>query len=252
MTPAGRPPAPGPRPPSAARHFLWVGVVVLLLLATWLVLWLAASDSPAVRTLARLYHDPDFLRRQVKHVVRQSAGWGPLIFMGVQALQVLIAPIPGEVTGLLGGFLFGEWLGFLYSTIGLTAGSLAAFVVGRWLGAEYVERLVQPHVWGRMGFLIRAEGAILCFVVFLIPGLPKDITCYLFGLSAMPFGVFALVSTLGRMPGTWALSANGAKTAAGNYVGLAILLAATVAVALPLYYYRDRIVQWVHPHARHG
>jgi len=52
----------------------------------------------------------------------------PVIFIGLQALQVVVvvAPIPGEVTGILGGYLFGEWLGFLYSTIGLTLGSVAA------------------------------------------------------------------------------------------------------------------------------
>ncbi len=101
-----------------------------------------------------------------------------------------------------------------------------------------------PQVWERMGFLVEAEGAILCFIIYLIPGLPKDIVCYLFGVSPMPFWVFAVVSTLGRMPGTWALSAQGAKAAAGEYVQLILLTAIVVAVALPLYYYRARIVAW--------
>ncbi len=66
--------------------------------------------------------------------------------------------------------------------------------------------------------------------------------CYLFGLSPMPFWVFALVSTLGRMPGTWVLSAQGAETATGDYLTLALLTALVAAVAVPLYYYRHRIV----------
>jgi len=78
----------------------------------------------------------------------------------------------------------------------------------------------------------------------LIPGLPKDFGCYLFGVSPMPFWVFAVVSTLGRMPGTWALSAQGAKAAAGAYFELLLLTAILVAVALPLYHYRPRIVSW--------
>ena len=53
-----------------------------------------------------------------------------------------------------------------------------------------------------------------------------------------------MVSTLGRMPGTWALSAQGARAAAGEYVELLLLTAIVVAVALPLYYYRSRIVAW--------
>ena len=61
----------------------------------------------------------------------------------------------------------------------------------------------------------------------------------------MPFWVFTLVSTLGRFPGTWVLSAQGAHTAAGDYLEVILLTAIVLAVALPLYYYRDRIVAWV-------
>jgi uncharacterized membrane protein YdjX (TVP38/TMEM64 family) len=81
-------------------------------------------------------------------------------------------------------------------------------------------------------------------VIFLIPGLPKDITCYLFGLSPMPFWIFATISTLGRIPGTRVLSAQGAHTASGDYVQVILLTALVVAVALPLYYYRNRRVEW--------
>jgi len=61
----------------------------------------------------------------------------------------------------------------------------------------------------------------------------------------MPLFVSALVSTLGRIPGTWVLSAQGAHTAAGNYLEVILLTAVVLAVALPLYFYRDRIIEWV-------
>jgi uncharacterized membrane protein YdjX (TVP38/TMEM64 family) len=165
--------------------------------------------------------------------------------MVIQALQVVIAPIPGEVTGFLGGFVFGHGRGFLYSTLGLTAGSLVAFAVGRWLGTAVVRRLVNPAAWHRLGFIVEAEGAILCFVLYLIRGFPKDLLCYLFGVSPMPFWVFALTSTVGRMPGTWLLSAQGAQTAGGHYVALTLLTALVAAVALPLYVYRHQLVDRV-------
>ena len=184
------------------------------------------------------------LEGRLKHTLRDAGILAPLIFIGLQALQVVIAPIPGELTGILGGYLFGEWMGLFYSTIGLTVGSVAAFAVGRWLGARYVQRLVSPDIWRKLGFIIEAEGTILCFVIFLIPGLPKDMTCYLFGLSPMPFWVFAIISTLGRIPGTWVLSAQGAHTASGDYVEVILLTAIVVAVALPLYYHRERLVRW--------
>ena len=203
--------------------------------------WLVLTEAPAYQFLVRLYSDKHFLKETLD-------AWGilaPLIFIALQALQVIMALIPGDITGLLGGFLFGEWLGLFYSTIGLTLGSVAAFGVGRWLGAHYVRTLVSQQTWDKMGFIIEAEGTILCFIIFLIPGLPKDMVCYLFGMSPMPLWVFTLVSTLGRFPGTWVLSAQGAHTAAGDYLEVILLTAIVFAVALPLYYYRDRIVAWV-------
>jgi uncharacterized membrane protein YdjX (TVP38/TMEM64 family) len=188
--------------------------------------------------VVRLYSEKRFF----KQTLRQWGILAPVIFVALQALQVIIAPIPGDITGILGGYLFGEWLGFIYSTLGLTVGSVAAFGVGRWLGAHYVRTLVSQETWDKMGFIVEAEGAILCFIIYLIPGLPKDMVCYLFGISPMPLWVFTLVSTLGRMPGTWVLSAQGAHTAAGDYLRVILLTAIVVAVALPLYYYRNRIV----------
>ena len=214
-----------------------MALAVVLALAGWLV-W---SDSTAYRWLARLYTDREFTHEMLQR-------WGvlaPLVFITIQVLQVVIAPIPGDATGVLGGFVFGEWPGFVYSTIGLTIGSLVAFGIGRRLGAPFVQRVTGPEVWRHLDFVVEAEGAILCFVIFLIPGLPKDTLCYLFGVSPMPVWVFAVVSTLGRMPGTWILSAGGAKAAAAQYTELLLLIAAVAAVALPLYYYRTKIVVWL-------
>src|SRR5437773_10867434 len=83
-------------------------------------IWLVVTDAPSSRFLVRLYSDKHYLKKTLRD-------WGvlaPVVFILLQAMQVIISPIPGEATGFLGGFLFGEWLGFLYSTIGLTAGSV--------------------------------------------------------------------------------------------------------------------------------
>ena len=168
------------------RWGLWIGGLAAVALIAYCA-WLVYSDAPVYRFLVRLYVDKKFLKSTLKQ-------WGflaPLLFMALQALQVVFSPIPGEATGFLGGYLFGEWLGLLDSTIGLTVGSVAAFGIGRWLGERYVRNLVSKETWGKLGFIVEAEGAILCFILYLIPGLPKDIVCYLFGISPMPLWVFA-------------------------------------------------------------
>jgi uncharacterized membrane protein YdjX (TVP38/TMEM64 family) len=225
-----------------SRRTRWgiiIGVVGLFIAGC---VWLVVTNAPIYQLIVRLYVDKIFLKQKLRE-------WGvlaPVIFIALQSLQVILSPIPGEATGILGGYLFGQWLGLLYSTIGLTLGSIGAFAIGRWLGAHYVKNLVSPETWNRLGFIVEAEGAVLCFIVYLIPGLPKDIVCYLFGISPMPLWVFALVSGLGRIPGTWVLSAQGAHTAAGDYMYAILVTAVAVAVALPLYYYRHRIMIWFH------
>src|SRR2546428_7126580 len=118
---------------------------------------LILTNAPAYQFLVRLYVDKRFL----KHTLREWGVLAPVIFIGLQALQVIISPIPGELTGILGGYLFGQWVGLLYSTIGLTLGSVVAFAVGRWLGARYVRQLVRAEIWHKIGFIVEAEGAIL-------------------------------------------------------------------------------------------
>ncbi|HSE04865.1 MAG TPA: TVP38/TMEM64 family protein [Methylomirabilota bacterium] len=207
--------------------------------------WLVWTNAPIYQFVVRLYVDKHFL----KQTLREWGVLAPVIFILLQALQVVLSPIPGEATGILGGYLFGQWLGLLYSTIGLTLGSVGAFSIGRWLGAHSVKNLVSAETWKRLGFIVEAEGAVLCFIVYMIPGLPKDIVCYLFGISPMPLWVFALVSGLGRIPGTWVLSAQGAHTAAGDYRQAILVTAIAVGVALPLYYYRHRVMAWFHGRA---
>jgi len=229
---------------TARRRRLQTRLIVLaavLVVALASAAWLAWTEAGMYRWLLRLYTDRQFMH----DLLRRWGVLAPLVFIGIQALQVVVAPIPGDVTGLLGGFAFGQWLGFVYSTIGLTIGSLAAFWLGRRLGAPFVRRVTGPEVWQRLDFVVEAEGAILCFIIFLVPGLPKDTLCYLFGVSPLPFWVFALVSTLGRMPGTWVLSAGGAKAATAEYTQLLLLTAVVTALALPLYYYRSRIISWL-------
>ena len=148
----------------------------------------------------------------------------------------------GEITGPVGGALFGTLWGVIYSTIGLTVGTLVCFALGRLWGEPLIRPWLSEHHWEKMNFVIEAEGAIICFILYLIPGFPKDIISYLFGMSPMPFWVFAVVSTLGRIPGTWISSYFGAHVGEQQYLYAIAFIAIIAALCLPLYYYRDRIM----------
>lgn len=220
----------------------WMVASLLLAVMLGIIIWLVFTEAPVVRMIVRLYQDKYFLRDSV-------AAWGlmaPLVFIGIQAMQVIVAPIPGEITGPVGGALFGTLWGLVYSTIGLTIGTLICFGLGRLWGEPLIRPWLSEHHWNKMNFIVEAEGAIICFVLYLIPGFPKDITAYLFGISPMPFWLFAIVSTVARIPGTWISSYFGAHVAERQYIYAVAFLAVVIALCLPLYYYRDRIIKRFH------
>jgi len=226
----------GPVAWSAATR--WATASLLLAGALVVVIWLVVTDAPMIRFTVRLYQDKYFLRDTVA-----SWGWAaPLVFIAIQALQVIISPIPGEITGPVGGALFGTLWGVVYSTIGLTIGTLFCFWIGRMWGEPLIRPWLSEHHWEKMTFILEAEGAIICLILYLIPGFPKDIISYLFGISPMPFWLFAVVSTVGRIPGTWISSYFGAHVGEQQYIYAIVFIALVTGACLPLYYYRERIL----------
>src|SRR5256712_2529867 len=150
----------------------WAIVKAILFTLLAVVVGLVVVDAPIVRCVIRLYRDKKFLKDTVR-----SWGWmAPIVFIAIQALQVIISPIPGEITEPVGGALFGTWLGLFYSTVGLTLGTLFCFWVGRTWGEPLVRPRLSEHHWNRMNFVIDAEGGIIRFIIYLVPALPNDIT----------------------------------------------------------------------------
>ena len=176
----------------------------------------------------------------------KSFGWAaPLVFIFIQSFQVVFAPIPGEATGFLGGYLFGIPAGFLYSTIGLTVGSVAAFLLGRWLEIHFVEKIVKRETLEKFDFIIERQGALLSFLLFLIPGFPKDYLCFILGLSQMPLRVFLIIVTIGRIPGTFLLTLQGANVYKGHYITFFILLGIFLLVGLLMFIYKEKLYRWL-------
>ena len=224
---------------------LWVclGLAVVLPVVLGLVFWF--STHPVIakyRALVQFYSS----KKEVAAFVKRFGPYAPLAFIVVQASQVVLAPIPGEATGILGGYLFGTGLGFLYSSIGLTLGSMLAFGLGRWLGLPLVRRLVSEEVYHKFDFISRAGGEVVTLVCFLIPGFPKDYLCFLLGVSPLQFGMFLVICTFGRIPGTWLLSIQGAKVRSAQYTEFVIYLLVAAAAAVVAYIYRDAIYRWMH------
>ena len=183
-------------------------------------------------------------RQRMLAFIREHRNTAVFTFIGLQVLQVLAAPVPGEMTGFVGGMFFGMGWGIVYSTIGLTIGSWLAFMIARLLGHHIVEVVVSPEVIKRYDYVMKHKGLFLAFVMFLIPGFPKDILCYLLGLGHMAQRDFLVISTTGRLLGTTLLTIGGTYFRDQRYGAFFTVVGIGITAILVVMIYRERIEGW--------
>ena len=179
--------------------------------------------------------------------------WGFAGFILLQVVQVVAAPIPGEATGVLGGFLYGPVVGVALSTVGLTLGSFLAFSLSRFFGRPLTERFVDAKTMERFDYLLHHKGAFLVFLLFLIPGFPKDYLCYILGLGHLTTVEFLAIATTGRLLGTTLLTLGGTFLRNHQYYRFFLLSGAAVVVLFLTIAYRDRLGRFLrNVYDRHG
>jgi len=179
--------------------------------------------------------------QQLKKVISSFGPYAPIAYILVQIIQVVVAPIPGGAIEFLGGYLFGTPAGMLYSMIGLMLGSWFAFSMARIFEKIAVQKFVSEQTRKKFSYLIGHEGVLLSFLLFLLPGFPKDALCYILGLTPMHFGIFLTISTVGRIPGTLMATLQGAKVFEHQYKLFLLLLGISASVLLAFYIYHEEI-----------
>lgn len=173
---------------------------------------------------------------------------GPFAFIGfivLQAAQVIVAPIPGEVTGLIGGYLFGLYWGTLLSTVGLVLGSYVAFALARAFGRPFVERFVDKAILDRFDYVLHHKGIFLVFLLFLIPGFPKDYLCFVVGLGHLTTREFLVISSIGRFFGTLMLTLGGGFLRCQQYERFGVLVLVALVLTVGMLAFRGRLERWL-------
>ncbi len=166
---------------------------------------------------------------------------GPLLMIGLMALQVIVAVIPGGPIELAAGFVFDWFPGAVWCLIGAALASTLAFLAVRKWGVKLVELFFSREKILNFSFLQNEKKLdLLLFVLFLIPGTPKDLLTYLVGLTPMKLHTFLLLSTVARIPSVICSTVTGSLAQKENYVAAIITFAVTLAISLVcvLYYRR--------------
>lgn len=183
-----------------------------------------------------------FRDRQALQAWLASFGaWAPLISILLSALQVIVAPLPGQVPGLVTGYLFGVWLGALYSLLGVMLGTGTILALVRRWGRPLAIRLVPAAQIEKLDYMVERRGELFFFLIFLLPFLPDDLTCFAIGLTQLPIGRMLILIALGRLPGLIVASWMGANARSVSPVGWAILIAGVCLLALAYWRWRQAI-----------
>lgn len=193
--------------------------------------------------LLRFFRDKNLLIQFIR-----SYPYDELVFIFIQIVQVIAAPIPGELSGFIGGYLYGPFWGTVYSTIGLTIGSWLAFMLARFFGEPLLEKVVKKEVFEKFDDFMEHKGLLVSFMLFLIPGFPKDYLCYIMGVSRIPVLTFIVISTIGRFFGTMMLSITGDIAQREQYLLLGIVIAAGIAIFALALYHHDRLLEMLKKH----
>ncbi len=141
----------------------------------------------------------------------------------------------------MGGYLYGPLLGVILSTIGLTLGSYVAFILAKILGKPFVERFIDDNTFRRFDYLLHHKGVFLVFLLFLIPGFPKDILCYILGLGRLTVMEFLIIGGTGRLLGTVLLTLGGDFIRHHQYGRFFILAGVAILAILLAMVFREKI-----------
>jgi uncharacterized membrane protein YdjX (TVP38/TMEM64 family) len=174
----------------------------------------------------------------------EGLGWkGPLLLLGLQVLQVVVAVIPGEPVELLAGAAFGALGGLGLCLAGSSGASVLIFLVVKKFGAPFVEKFFHPRETGRFAFLRNAhKTSLVVFILFLIPGTPKDTLTYLAPLGRISLIRFILISTAARIPSVLSSTILGDSALRGDWTLFLLIFGCTALLGFAGIFFSDRIV----------
>lgn len=214
-------------------------VVFLILFAAATVV-LAILAWPFIKKL-----ENPLYRERFSAWINALGARGVLILLGIQVLQVVIAVIPGEPVEILAGAAYGVWGGTGICLLGCAAASTMIFTLVGKFGAPLVIRLFGEKNTRVYAFLQDTPKITrVVFLLFLIPGTPKDLLTYIAPLSKLGALRFILITAFARIPSIAGSAIMGDSMIQGNWRLLLVIFAITAAAGLAGIYFREKALAW--------
>lgn len=182
---------------------------------------------------------------EINKLLKQYKTASIFIYIGLQIFQIIVSVLPGQALQFAAGYAYHFWLGLLFSVIGVALGTVITFYLARLLGKDALHLIFGEERFSRFVHTLNSKRSfIVLFVIFLIPGIPKDLFTYAAGISEIRIIPFLLLSLIGRMPAMIGSILMGSMFYNGSYIGLIIMGAAAVALFVAGLINRNKMVKW--------
>ncbi len=177
----------------------------------------------------------DFFRnpQQVRAWVEEKGIWAQVGFVCMVAIQVVVALIPGEPLEIAAGYAFGAVEGTLLCLIGITLGSSIVFWFVRILGMKAIRPFFSQQQIESLPLLKNQHRLeVFAFLLFFIPGTPKDVMTWAVGLTPMRFSHWVIISFVARLPSVVTSTVGGAALGTQDYPFAILVFAVTLLISL--------------------
>ncbi|AYD39486.1 TVP38/TMEM64 family protein [Clostridium fermenticellae] len=161
---------------------------------------------------------------KIKNIIMSYGKYSIIAFIVLQIIQVVVFFIPGEIVQISGGYIYGTTLGTVISFLGITIGTIAVYGISYFCGRPLVHKIVSKKDFKHFNRLLNLKNKkLIVFLLYLIPGIPKDILGYICGISEINIKDFIIYSSLGRIPGIVISAYFGSKMYSKNYTLMAFI-----------------------------
>jgi uncharacterized membrane protein YdjX (TVP38/TMEM64 family) len=169
-----------------------------------------------------------------------------LLIIVLQIIQVVVCFLPGQPIQFAASYMFGVGRGLLLSIIGAVIGTVISFYISKALGSDAMHLIFgEEKVKEYQRKLNSGRGLLLAFLIYLIPGIPKDLVSYAAGISEMRFRPFLLAATVGRSPAMLGSLLFGHFYGKQNYRALVILSVIVALVLLVCFIKRKDLIEFL-------
>ena len=199
--------------------------IAALIIAVIVIAGLTAAVTIPMLSFAK---EPEIFRAWVDENIFLSS----LAYVGMVVFQIVAAFIPGEPFEIVAGYAFGSVYGTILCFVAEAIGSIIVLLLVRKFGHKLIEVFFSKEKIDSLKFLHSSSAKILIFAIaFILPGTPKDLLCYVAGITDISLLVLILITSFGRIPSIVTSIIGGDAVGSGDYTFAVIIFGITLLVS---------------------